>query len=112
MVAARIRLCGIDRRLFGGDDDLIGLPIEFDEEVSCLDAVIVIDENFGDLPRHTSGYEGYVTVHVGVIRRDSVKGFLDPGNAKHGGDYQKERDERPNQEGLPQGLALLRVFVF
>ena len=90
MVATKIRLCGIDRCLFGGDDDLVGLLIEFDEKISCADAVIIVDENSGYLPRNASGNEGYVTIHIGIICRDGIESFLDPWNAKHGGDCQKE----------------------
>ena len=86
----QIRLCGIDRCLFDGNDDLVGLPVEFDEEISCTDAVIIVDENSGYLPRNASGNEGYVTIHIGIICRDGVESFLNPWNAKRGGDCQKE----------------------
>ncbi len=112
MVAARIRLCRIDRRLLGGDDHFVGLPIEFDEEVSCADAVIIVDENSGYLPRNASGHEGHVAIHVGIISRDGVESFLNPWNAERGDDCQKEGDERPNQQRLPQEFSLRRVLVF
>ena len=40
-----VRLCRIDSRFLDSDYDLIWLPVEFDEKISFVYAVIVIHQN-------------------------------------------------------------------
>ena len=40
-----VRLCGIDGRFLDGDDDLIWLPVEFDEKITLVYTVVVIHQN-------------------------------------------------------------------
>ena len=41
----QVRLCCIDSRFLDSDFDLIWLPVEFDEKISFVYAVIVIHQN-------------------------------------------------------------------
>ena len=97
----QVRLCGIDGRLLDGDGGLIRLLVEFDEKVAPVHAVVVVDENPGNLAADAGGDEGHMTVHEGVIGRNGVESMQDPGNAEDQGGQQNQHADRPQQQPPP-----------
>ena len=77
----QIRPCNIDGRLFFSDCVLEGLLVQLDENISLVNAVVVIDQHPRYLPAYASRNERDVAVHESVVRRDGVEGQLDPGDS-------------------------------
>ena len=61
---------------------LIWLLVQFDEKVALVHAVVVVDENPGNLAADAGGDEGHVAVHESVVGRNGVERLPDPGNAE------------------------------
>ena len=80
---------GLDHGGLGdGDLHLVGLLVELDEDVAFMDAVVVIDEDAGNLAGNARGDKGDVAVDVGVVGRNGVQGFDEQAAADHEHDEQ------------------------
>jgi hypothetical protein len=77
----QIRLCDPDGRSFFGDRNFIRLPVQLGENVSLVDTVVIVDKNPGYLAAYASSNERDMSVHIGVVSRDSVESQFDPGDA-------------------------------
>src|SRR5689334_6951298 len=74
-----VRFGDVPRRLFRVNGNLIRLPIEFDEDVTLANSVVVVNFHSDDLPGYAGGNEGNVAVHVGVVGRNGGKCVIDEG---------------------------------
>jgi hypothetical protein len=82
VAACKSAFAVFDGRSLYGDCIFIRLLVQLGENVSLVDTVVIVDKNPGYLAAYASGNERDVPVHIGVIRRDSVEGQLDPRDAE------------------------------
>ena len=108
LATCKVRRRRIDGRLFDRDCDLKRLLVQFDQKVSLVHPVVVVDEDARDLAFDAGGDERHVTVDVGVVGRNRVERRLDPGNAEPKGGRQ-DHDARCSKQHFspPAGLWLL-----
>jgi len=83
----KIRLCGIDGRLFHGDGVAEWLLVQFNKKISLVHTVVVVHQNPGHLTVDAGCDERYMAVHVGVVGQNRAEHEQDPGNAVHRGCY-------------------------
>jgi len=76
----KIRLCGIDSRLLHGDGVPKRLLVEFNEKLTLVHAIVVINENPGNLTVDARGDERHMAVYVRVVGRNRAEHEPDPGN--------------------------------
>jgi hypothetical protein len=103
----QIRLCDIDSRLLQGDRILKRLLVQLDQDVSLVDAIVVIHQNPGNLAADARSDGRHVTVHECVIGRLGVESEPDPGNTEPKGHCHNQNAQRPYQQ--PSSLRRLMV---
>ena len=104
----QVRRRRIDSRLFDRDCDLKRLLVEFDQQVSLVHPVVVVDEHARHLAFDPGGHERHVTVDIGVVGRNRVERRLDPGNAEPKGGREDHNARCSEQHPSPsRGLRLL-----
>ena len=81
------------------DLNLVRLLVELNDQVSLLDAIVVIHQHLDDLAGDARGDKRDVAVHVGVVRRDRGEG------EDHEGDPEvTDRHERNEAEACEKDL--------
>jgi hypothetical protein len=80
--------------LLDGDLHAVRLLVEHNEDVSFVDAVIVIDEDLRDLPGNARGDEGDVAVHISVVGGFGVEGR--EGHLRH--DHENDDGDRDQSD--------------
>ena len=94
---AHLRLRGDEVGLGGrnggaGDVDLelVRLPVQLDEQVALVHAIVVVDEDTRHLAGNARRDERDVSVHEGIVRGDRIPSGDDPGDA---GDQEQESED-------------------
>jgi hypothetical protein len=96
----QIRVRRIDRRFLLRDGDLKGFLVDLREKVAFVQAIVVIDQNTGNLSAYARCDERYVPVDIGVVRRNGGESEPDPRDAKRAGQDQNH-DNRADQQPSP-----------
>ena len=91
----QIGLRYVDCPSLDGHRDLVGFPVELNEEIPFLYVVIVIDQNLRHLTGHPGRHERHVTVHVRIISRNGVESLPDPRNTEHKDDCEQQKQRLP-----------------
>ena len=95
-------------RLLDVELNLVRLPVELDQQVPLLHAVVVVDQDPAHLAGDPGGHEGHVAVDVGVIGGDRLQHRLDGRGQGVTPDRQADHGPRPRSTPSSRGATAPR----